>query len=105
MTRPVYTSLLMDGDLVAPATLGSGPWPGFRVVVKDVTIQDIAGDSSYASLFGAEDDGIITGYGSVPEGFYFFWHGTQALVDGDTLVGVSDGSNVTFRVSGYLLSL
>lgn len=80
-----------------------GPWPGARVVVRDVQLFDYADDSTYGVVYGTTDVGQIAGYFGGLGAQSLHWVGTQALTDGDTLSVATDGTDVSFRVSGWVL--
>lgn len=98
-----YTQLLGQGQFAAGEVTLGGPWPGARVVVRDVEIQDQAGNSTAAVIFGSSDTGVIAGWINAVTNQVLHWVGSQALTDGDTLQFFTDGTSVVVRVSGWVL--
>jgi len=98
-----YTQLLGTFGGGGGPTIIGGPWPGARVVVRDVFVIDAAGDSTYAVCFGSSDGIVIAGWIDASPPSTLHWVGSQALTDGDSLSAATDGTDVSFRVSGWVL--
>jgi hypothetical protein len=98
-----YTQLLGDFQSAGGVDTIGGPWPGARVVVRDVQIYDVLADSTQAFVFGSTDSANLAGWAVAPVGQQLHWTGSQALTDDDSLQVVTDGTEVLFRVSGWVL--
>lgn len=108
MAFPNFTQLLAEAVVADtdPAVIG-GPWPGKHVIVTDITIGWNTTTGLYQYVGGSSDTAVI----EITDNSTFFlpgfyWHGHQALRDGDSLVaGTDNPDGVNFRVTGWIFDL
>lgn len=88
-----------------PVVLG-GPWPGKHVIVTDISVFVSTVAGTYIYVAGAADTGSIVFPAPADVGSPgLYWHGHQALIDGDTLNAGSDNATAVYvRVTGWIFS-
>lgn len=107
----VYSKLLCGrNDPVGGDTLLDGPPPGFKWVLKDISVTNNTPSGTSIGGFYIHDTVGLIIFGQIApwvalDGFYE-WHGSQVIEEGDNVFFYSfDYIAWSVRISGYELKL
>ena len=105
MSRPVYSSLLLSGQVGDEISAPLGPLAGFKWVVRDIDIYVIYAVAG--AYFNVNDQTpTFLWWFPVPTApIYGSWRGRQVVEQGQEVSVTANGCVVAYRVSGYNLSL
>lgn len=98
-----YTQVLGQGFFDGGGGILGGPWPGARVVLRDLMLWNYNGDGTYAGIFGSSDESYEAVLSIAGDNAFNHWVGSQALIDGDVLNVDTDSTGIYLRASGWVL--